>query len=102
MSDPHRLTLASSVLILFACAGTVQKNTASLALAPFEQMPPKVRTAPQEVRDAYRFAAANPEVLRKIPCYCGCEDLGHRDNYACYVEEVRPDGSVAFSEHGFG
>jgi len=72
----------------------------ALALAPLESFPQAVREAPGEVQEAYRFAVANPELLQVIPCYCGCAALGHRSNYDCYVEQVRPDGSFIISDHG--
>jgi len=90
---------AALVMVVLGCSGLVPSASHPVALAPYEQMPREVRTAPEVVRDAYRFAVANPEVLTKIPCYCGCNVLGHRDNYECYVEEVRPDGSVKFTLH---
>ncbi len=50
---------------------------------------------------AYRVALAIPEVLEKMPCYCGCVDMRHgdvviqHDNLReCYV---RDDGT--FEEH---
>jgi len=75
---------------------------AEVVLAPAEGLPQEVREAPGEVEEAYRFAVANPELLKAIPCYCGCEMFQHRDNYACYVEDVAPDGRVVYSDHGVG
>lgn len=40
---------------------------------------------PEMVRAAYEFAARHPEVLRYIPCFCGCERGGHRGNEDCFV-----------------
>lgn len=77
-------------------------RAAELHLAPADSLPQDVREAPNDVQEAYRFAVANPDLLKAIPCYCGCEMFQHRDNYACYVEDVRPDGEVIFSDHGLG
>lgn len=71
-------------------------------LAPASSLPQAVREASTEVQEAYRFAVANPELLKAIPCYCGCEMFQHQDNYACYVNEVKPDGTVIYSDHGLG
>ena len=60
----------------------------------------EVRTAPMDVKTAYQFAAANPDVMKDIPCYCGCDSLGHTSNYDCYVSNVNADGSIVFEEHG--
>ena len=37
------------------------------------------------VRAVYVFAAKHPEVLSKVPCFCGCENRGHRHNDDCFV-----------------
>lgn len=42
-------------------------------LAPEAWLPKDIRSAPDEVREAYRFAIINQDTLRYIPCYCGCE-----------------------------
>ncbi len=70
-------------------------------MASLEGMPPAVTRAPQPVREAYRFAVANPEVLSQLPCYCGCGGMGHTSNYACYVK-VMPDGARLFDNHALG
>src|SRR5688572_4300013 len=54
------------------------------------------------VHAAYRFAALHPEVLRYVPCFCGCERDGHQDNEDCFVESRAPDGTVSWDAHGLG
>ena len=34
---------------------------------------------------AYEFAARHPEVMKFVPCFCGCERGGHKDNHDCFV-----------------
>jgi hypothetical protein len=70
-----------------------------LKLIPVSALSDKVRAAPDVVRDAYRFAAANPDILSRVPCYCGCEAEGHQSNLACYVKQFNADGSVVFDDH---
>ena len=65
-----------------------------------DQMPADVRAASVDVQQAYRFAAANPDVMKQIPCYCGCDSLGHKSNYDCYVSEVNENGWITFETHG--
>jgi hypothetical protein len=43
---------------------------------------------------AYHYAIHHPEIVEWMPCYCGCEAMGHGSNLACYVT---PEG--AFEEH---
>lgn len=40
-----------------------------------------------KVREAYRIAREVPELLERMPCYCGCY-VGnqHRNNLDCYVD----------------
>jgi hypothetical protein len=65
-------------------------------------MPAEVLAAPAQVQQAYQFAAANPEVMQQVPCYCGCGDMGHTSNYACYVSGQGPDGKLEYDEHALG
>ncbi len=73
-----------------------------LAMAPMDQMPAEVQSAPVAVRQAYQFAVANPDVLKQIPCYCGCGAMGHTSNYSCYVADVAAGGAITFDPHATG
>jgi len=57
---------------------------------------------PDVVRAVYHFAAQHPEVMRYVPCYCGCEHSGHRDNEDCFVSARSADGQVTWNTHGMG
>ena len=61
--------------------------------------PQQIERALANTREAYRVAVKNEPTLRWIPCYCGCVAQGHRDNFACYVSEVRPNGWVVLDTH---
>jgi hypothetical protein len=59
--------------------------------------PDYVLDAPPEVKELYEFQVTHGEVMRYMPCFCGCgQNAGHRSNRDCYVERVNPDGSVVF------
>ena len=55
------------------------------------EMPPlplvsnMVPRSPELIREAYTFAAQNPDVLEYVPCFCGCETAGHSGNADCFV-----------------
>jgi hypothetical protein len=85
-----------------ACAGSTRTGQQKLTLAPEAALPDFVQAAPPQVREAYRFAIANPEVLSVFPCYCGCGAAGHQNNLQCYIKEVRPNGAIEFDNHAFG
>ena len=57
--------------------------------------------SPEVVRAAYTFAAEHPEVLSYVPCYCGCERMGHRGNEDCFVKSRDVNGDVVqWEDHG--
>ena len=119
---------ASAVLVLAAsCSTSVESSAASATPAanasavPAAQMRPaqsfavapdmplvpgNIATAvrPAEVvKAAYLFAAQHPEVLKYVPCFCGCEADGHTDNDACFVKRRDAKGNVTeWEPHGFG
>jgi hypothetical protein len=68
------------------------------ALAPESILPPDIARAPAHVREAYRFAVANRDTLRFIPCFCGCGAERHASNASCYVT----DDSTAADVRGAG
>jgi hypothetical protein len=65
-------------------------------LAPESVLGPDIRRAPPDVREAYRFAIANQETLRYIPCYCGCGKDGHTSNASCYLKPESKPGNLVF------
>jgi hypothetical protein len=54
------------------------------------------------VRAAYEFAARHPDVLRHMPCFCGCERNGHGSNADCFVSRRGKDGRPEWNAHGIG
>jgi len=86
-------------LLATACGAT---QAPAYELAPASALPEFVRNEPPAVRDAYRFAIANPDELAKYPCYCGCGGMGHTSNLSCYIRDIAPDGTVTFDNHAAG
>ncbi|HET6446204.1 MAG TPA: PCYCGC motif-containing (lipo)protein [candidate division Zixibacteria bacterium] len=97
-------TLLISGVVLAGCSAEGKAGAANhdLAMAPLAQMPADVQQSPVVVQQAYQFAVANPEVLKQIPCYCGCGAMGHTSNYSCYVADVGAGGDVVFDNHALG
>ena len=55
------------------------------------------------VRATYDFAAQHPEVLKYVPCFCGCGAQGHKANESCFVARRDLKGNVLeWDTHGFG
>jgi Protein of unknown function with PCYCGC motif len=57
--------------------------------------PDFVTRAGPEVKRLYEFQITHGELMRYMPCFCGCGQFAHhRSNRDCYVKQVNPDGSV--------
>lgn len=85
-----------------ACGQAAVAELVPLAMAHLHDMPAEVQAAPVAVQDAYRFAAANPDIVDAIPCYCGCGPIGHTSNYDCYWQAAAPDGTLTYDAHALG
>jgi hypothetical protein len=51
--------------------------------------------------ETYKLAYAHQDVLKYIPCFCGCGDTGHEHNLHCFIRDVKPDGEVVWDRMGF-
>ena len=106
ISKTRKLLLLSLIAVLLTTAisacSTSKSNDAHLIMMPMDQMPADVQAAPVAVQEAYQFASINPDIMKDIPCYCGCGDIGHTSNYDCYVSGVDAQGSIQFDNHALG
>ena len=104
----RRVPISFVILIIFAgflsaCgAKSAADEDTGLMMAPMDGLPADVKSAPTTVQQAYQFAAANPDVMKQIPCYCGCGAMGHTSNYSCYVQHVDDQGAISFDSHALG
>lgn len=115
----HLKALYVSSAVLLAAVITVVSVYAQATQAPARPAP---ATAPKKVlmppfpgvgyagarpmnvaHAAYRFAAEHPEILKYVPCYCGCESTGHSGNETCFVKRRDAAGNVTeWDPHGYG
>jgi hypothetical protein len=115
MSSASRHIAALAAVILAACGGTSPPPQAQQAPAAVSSPPssssylplPQVPFAPARpmpvVEAVFHFAADHPEVLSRIPCFCGCENRGHKHNDDCFVAARDQRGRVtAWEPHGIG
>ncbi|NOH01820.1 MAG: hypothetical protein HND47_07585 [Chloroflexi bacterium] len=105
LSKANKLLLASLAAVLLTAAisaCSAQSESTDLHMMPLEQMPAEVQSAPVTVQGAYQFNAANPDIMKDIPCYCGCGSIGHTSNYDCYVSSVDANGVITFDNHALG
>jgi Protein of unknown function with PCYCGC motif len=106
-----QLLSALLLLVSAACAADPPATSSSTAAAPAGytgELPPlpqvqfaAARPAPL-TRAAYDFAGRHPEVLRHMPCFCGCERNKHAHNGDCFVARRAADGRPEWSPHGIG
>lgn len=98
-SQPHRrgfialalllLALAGGGWLFFSPPGGTQADPRVLTATPRAQRP---RTLPPglftgKVRRAYEVAQKYPELLERMPCYCGCYVSDHhQNNLDCYTD----------------
>lgn len=71
-----------------------------LETVPQGSLPSFARQKSPKVQEAYRYAVDNEDTLHYIPCFCGCNNIGHRHKADCYIAERLPDGQVTFTSHG--
>lgn len=103
----RKLLFLSLIVVLLstmisACSTQSQSNDNDLHMMSLDQMPAEVQSAPVTVQTAYQFAAANPDMMKNIPCYCGCGSVGHTSNYNCYVSSVDDTGNIKWDSHALG
>lgn len=93
------VVLMMGLLTAGCSAPGAAENTHGLDAAPMADMPAAVRGAGGVIAQAYQLAVTHEPLLREIPCYCGCNTMGHRSNYDCYVAGAGADGRTKFDEH---
>ena len=71
-------------------------------LPPLPQVSYPLPRSPEIVQAVYTFAARHPEVLHYVPCFCGCQRSGHKDNYDCFIKERDDKGRPEWEPHGMG
>lgn len=89
-------------------AATTQTAKPSMAARRVTAPPlPAMGFAPvrpmETIRATYDFAAQHPEILKFVPCYCGCGSEGHTNNEACFIARRDARGNVLeWDTHGYG
>src|SRR3954469_8002405 len=74
-----------------------QTNMPPLPFGPRDPLP----RPPAVVAQVFQFAAEHPEVLSYVPCFCGCDHMGHKGNDDCFVKSRAANGDViAWEPHG--
>jgi hypothetical protein len=48
---------------------------------------PKYVYTNDAVQNGYKIAVKEPQLLAKFPCYCFCEEMGHKNLAYCFLEQ---------------
>ena len=96
------LGVVTAATVMEGIGGSFGASQHKYKLAPENLLPNDIRSAPNEVREAYRFAIANQDTLRYIPCYCGCGADGHTSNASCYLNEISTPKKLIFDRMSLG
>ncbi len=79
--------------------GSMHMPTADEVSSTWKARPAYVKDLSAEWQQAYAFALARPDVLQWLPCYCGCEGIGHRSNLDCFFQRREVKGTYQYEEH---
>jgi uncharacterized protein with PCYCGC motif len=104
----RRLLVLVGAVLASACAPAALKRPT----APPSPIPPlganptrgiwpsQYHSAPRQVQGAYAWAAGHENILRYIPCFCGCGADGHTNNFDCFVKSRETGGWITMDLHG--
>jgi hypothetical protein len=103
-----RLLVTALLLIGIAAAVSAWWFRPAVGQVTVDSIGDKVQTVPRgrlpvfaaegDTAALYRFATERGDVLRFMPCTCGCGDLGHGSNRACYIKGETAE-STTFTSH---
>ncbi len=89
--------ILAAVVILVVIVGVyafTSRDSGDSASTATRVFPDFVYTSGKSV-EAYTVATEIPDVLEKIPCYCGCVSVGHDSLKNCFISS-----SGGYSDHG--
>ena len=87
---------AQSTVIVAQSAVTKDEVGDEVQTVPRGQVP--VFAAEGDGGSLYRFATTRGDVLRWMPCTCGCAQIGHTSNQSCYIK-AETETSVTYTSH---
>ena len=96
----------TAIVLLFALSPRKVIAEAGLTRwdAKWPPIPASKRPAHSEeiIRDAYAFAANREDIVRYVPCYCGCDRTDHHLSlHDCFVRGHGSDGTPQWDPMGY-
>lgn len=75
-------------------SGDIQETTTG------QNLPGFLKGSDHQISEIYQLVAAHPDVVKQIPCYCGCgSSVGHRSSFNCFIAEMKKD-AITWDSHG--
>jgi hypothetical protein len=65
-------------------------------------VPQWLATADPSIIADYEWAAEHHDELSVMPCYCGCNSVGHTNNAACYFRWDNSGKILGYDAHALG
>jgi hypothetical protein len=104
-----RHAVVVTAVVALALAGLAQSAPTVAQRAPIkDEIGDEVQTVPRgglpefaadlDAPALYRFATTRGDVLRYMPCTCGCAQVGHTSNRSCYIK-AETDATVTYTSH---
>ena len=104
-----RRAVVVAAMVALTLVGVAQSAPTVAQRAPIkDEIGDEVQTVPrgglpQFAADAdlpalYRFATTRGDVLRYMPCTCGCAQIGHTSNRSCYIK-AETAAAVTYTSH---
>ena len=75
-----------------------EATSAAVVKLVWDARPAFVSTS-ADVEEAYAYALEHPQIVQWMPCYCGCEAMGHGSNLDCYFKAGVVSDRAQFEEH---
>ena len=96
MTITLRVLIAIGVLLLHSGVQAQSARPVLIMISIDGLRPDYVTAAAPEVKTLYEFQITHGELMRYMPCFCGCGQSGHKSNRDCFIKSVRQDGRVEF------
>ena len=88
------LLCLAAVLVVAACSSGADKANVTLD-KKHKPLPDYVLNSSEKIQETYIMVSNYPEVVSKVPCYCGCfAQDGHKSNLDCYIDHFGKDQAV--------
>ena len=93
--------LGGAIFLRESVAGpaTTDRYGDKVQTVPRGELPEFARGIPS-AGSVYRFATEHAADLEYVPCFCGCKNIGHRNNRDCYIKNFNADNTVTYTSHG--